>query len=49
MTHSFSSCINPEGTDVVYPAPGDQVFYGGKYSDGSPPVRSIRLSGQNLS
>lgn len=32
-------CINPEGTDIVYPAPGDQVFYGGKYSEGSPPVR----------
>ncbi|GAA6009889.1 hypothetical protein JCM11491_000853 [Sporobolomyces phaffii] len=30
-------CVNPEGTDVVYPAPGDQVFYGGDYSDGSPP------------
>ncbi|GAA5879253.1 hypothetical protein JCM16303_003137 [Sporobolomyces ruberrimus] len=32
-----SSCINPEGTDVVYPAPGDQVFYAGDYSDSSPP------------
>ncbi|GAA5936894.1 uncharacterized protein JCM15063_000093 [Sporobolomyces koalae] len=32
------SCINPEGTDVVYPAPGDQVFYGGDYSESSPPT-----------
>ncbi|GAA5824389.1 hypothetical protein JCM5353_005020 [Sporobolomyces roseus] len=39
-TFGEKSCINPEGTDVVYPAPGDQVFYGGKYSDGSPPSAS---------
>ncbi|GAA5880827.1 hypothetical protein JCM1840_003295 [Sporobolomyces johnsonii] len=37
--NSFSdgSCINTAGIDDVYPAPGDQVFYGGKYDSASPP------------
>ncbi|GAA5900370.1 hypothetical protein JCM5296_001411 [Sporobolomyces johnsonii] len=37
--NSFSdgSCVNTEGIDDVYPAPGDQVFYGGKYDSASPP------------
>ncbi|GAA5901841.1 uncharacterized protein JCM6883_000413 [Sporobolomyces salmoneus] len=34
-------CNNPETIDIVYPAPGDQVFYGGDYSDASPPSPSF--------
>ncbi|BGP13293.1 hypothetical protein JCM10213v2_001212 [Rhodosporidiobolus nylandii] len=30
-------CNTPEGTDFVFPNPGEQVIYGGKYSSDSPP------------
>ncbi|GAA6043634.1 hypothetical protein JCM8097_000846 [Rhodosporidiobolus ruineniae] len=36
-TFSDGSCINPEGTDLVFPRPGDQVIYGGSYSSDNPP------------
>lgn len=41
-TYGAGICETPEGTDVVFPNPGDQVFYGGDYSSDDPPVR-LRL------
>lgn len=38
-TYGDGVCENPEGTDVAFPNPGDNVFYGGDYSSDDPPVR----------
>ncbi|GAA5984442.1 hypothetical protein JCM11641_000139 [Rhodosporidiobolus odoratus] len=46
-TFGDGKCENPEGTDVVFPNPGDQVFYGGNYAGSTPSASKIDCDWNN--